>query len=134
MTARAPHLTQEEKAERGKRAEDAVARRLWWDGYRILDRNYAVRGGEVDIVARKGDTVAFVEVRARREGSIIAPKDTVRYGKQRRIATAARAYAKAKRLTDVLLRYDIAEVWLDEKGKPKRIDVLEGAFGDPRQR
>lgn len=130
----AQRLTQEQKAERGKRAEKAVARRLWWEGYRILERNYAVRGGEVDIIARKGETVAFVEVRARQEGSAIAPQDTVGYGKQRRIDTAASAYLKAKRLGDVSVRYDIAEVWLDERGKPARIDILEDAFGDPRGR
>jgi len=130
----AQRLTQEQKAERGKRAEAAVARRLWWEGYRILERNYAVRGGEADIIARKGDTLAFVEVRARREGSAIAPKDTVSSGKERRIDTAASAYVKAKRLTDVSIRYDIAEVWLDERGKPKRVDILEGAFGEPRRR
>jgi len=130
----AQRLTQEQKAERGKRAENAVARRLWWEGYRILERNYAVRGGEVDIIARRGDTVAFVEVRARQEGSEIAPKDTVGYGKQRRIDTAASAYVKAKRLEDVSLRYDIAEVWLDDRGRPKQIDIIEGAFGDPRRR
>ncbi len=127
-------LTQEQKAERGKRAENAVARRLWWEGYRLLERNYAVRGGEVDIIARKGDTVAFVEVRSRQEGSAVAPKDTVGPRKQRRIDTAASAYLKAKHLGDVSVRYDIAEVWLDERGRPKQIDIIEGAFGDPRRR
>lgn len=127
-------LTQRDKGERGKRAESAVARRLWWEGYRILERNYATRGGEVDIVARKGETMVFVEVRAKAEGSAIAPKDTVGYGKQRRIHAAASAYLKANRLTDVSVRYDIAEVWLDEQGKPKQIEIIEGAFGDPRSR
>jgi len=130
----AQRLTQEQKAERGKRAEDAVARRLWWDGYRILERNYAVRGGEADIIARKDDVVAFVEVRARQEGSEIAPRDTIGPGKERRIDTAASAYVKAKRLTDVSIRYDIAEVWLDDRGRPKQIEILEGAFGEPRRR
>ncbi|MGQ9731744.1 MAG: YraN family protein, partial [Candidatus Zipacnadales bacterium] len=122
------------KAVRGQRAERAVARRLWWNGYRILERNFAVRGGEVDIIARKGDTIAFVEVRAREEGSEIAPKNTVGYGKQRRIDAAARAYLKARKLRNVHVRYDIAQVWLNKRGKPKQIDILEGAFGDPRRR
>ena len=101
-------LSQEDKDERGKRAEKAVARRLWWEGYRILERNYATHGGEVDIVARKGETICFVEVRAKAEGSPVAPKDTVGPGKQRRIRAAASAYLKANRLTDVSVRYDIA--------------------------
>jgi len=133
-TTPAQRLTQQEKGERGKRAEKAVARRLWWEGYRILERNYATPLGEVDIIARKGDTVAFVEVRAKQEGSPVAPKDTVGHAKQRRIDAAASIYLKTKRLSDVSVRYDIAEVWLDERGKPKQIEIIEGAFGDPRRR
>jgi len=126
-------LSQEDKDQRGKRAENAVARRLWWEGYRILERNYATGAGEVDIVARRGETICFVEVRAKAEGSPVAPKDTVGHGKQRRIHAAASAYLKASRLTDVSVRYDIAEVWLDERGKPKQIEIIEGAFGEPRR-
>ena len=127
-------MTQAERAQRGRRAEKAVAWRLWWHGYRILERNFATPGGEVDIIARKGDTVAFVEVRAREEGAAIAPKDTVTYAKERRIDAAASAYLKATRLRDVTVRYDIAEVWLNGRGKPKRIEIIEAAFGDPRYR
>jgi len=127
-------LTQQDKGERGTRAENAVARRLWWEGYRILVRNYTTYAGEVDIIARKGETVAFVEVRAKQEGSAVAPKDTVGYAKQRRIDAAASTYLKTNRLSDASVRYDIAEVWLDERGKPKQIDIIEGAFGDPRRR
>ncbi len=115
----------------GRKAEDAVVRHLWWQGYRILERNYRTRSGEVDIIAQKGDTVAFVEVRSKREGSEVAPKDTVTRSKERRIDAAASAYLKARRLTHVSVRYDIAEVWTNERGRPARISVLEGAFGDP---
>jgi putative endonuclease len=88
----------------------------------------------VDIIARRGDVFVFVEVRSRQEGSPVAPRDTVTYGKQVRIDRAASAYLKAKGLTDVSVRYDIAEVWLDERGRPRRVEILEGAFGDPRRR
>jgi len=126
-------LTQQDKSDRGKRAENVVARRLWWEGYRILERNYATGAGEVDIVARKGETICFVEVRAKAEGSPVAPKDTIGPGKRRRIHSAAAAYLKANRLADVSVRYDIAEVWLDDRGKPKQIEIIEGAFGEPRR-
>lgn len=123
-----------DKSARGKRAEKAVARRLWWNGYRLLARNYATRGGEVDLIAQKADTVVFVEVRAKEEGAEVSPKDTVGTQKQRRIDSVASAFLKAKRLTGVSVRYDIAEVWLDKRGKPKRIDILQGAFGEPKRR
>ncbi len=124
-------ITQRQRDDRGRRAEKAVARRLWWDGYRILERNYATRAGEVDIIARKGDTIAFVEVRSRREGAEVPPRDTVTYTKQKRIDAAASAFLKSKRLSGVSIRYDIAEVWLNDRGRPRRIEIIEGAFGDP---
>jgi putative endonuclease len=118
----------------GRLAEDAVARHLWWQGYRILERNYRTRSGEVDIIARRGDTIVFVEVRSKREGSPVAPKDTVTPAKERRIDATASAYLKARRLAGVSIRYDIAEVWTNDRGRPIRIDILEGAFGDPSHR
>ena len=127
-------ITQRDKGDRGRRAEKAVARRLWWDGYRILERNYATTVGEVDIIARKGDTIAFVEVRSKQEGSEVSPKDTVTRSKEKRIDAAASRFLKAKRLTDVSVRYDIAEVWLDDRGRPGRIEIIEAAFGDPYRR
>ena len=104
---------------------------MWWDGYRILERNFRARAGEVDIIARKRDTVVFVEVRCRREGSTIAPKDTIGHAKERRIASAASTYLKRHGLADVTVRFDIAQVWLNDKGRPSQIDIIEGAFGDP---
>ena len=127
-------ITQRQKGDRGRRAEKAVARRLWWDGYRILERNYTTRAGEVDIIARKGDTVAFVEVRSRQEGSAVSPRDTVSRTKEKRIDAAASAFLKSRRLAEVSVRYDIAEVWLNERGRPKRIEIIEAAFGDPYRR
>ena len=53
------------RAERGHAAEDAAAALLEAHGYRILGRNVRLPGGEIDIIARDGDTVVFVEVKAR---------------------------------------------------------------------
>ena len=124
-------MSQWEKEQRGRRAEKAVARKLWWDGYRILERNFRTRSGEVDIIAKRGDTIAFVEVRSVREGSHVDPQDTVTVEKQGRIDSVASTYLKAGKLTEVTVRYDIAQVWLNQKGKPGRIEIIEAAFGDP---
>ncbi len=53
------------RAERGRAAEDAAAALLEAHGYRIVGRNVRLPGGEIDIIAREGDTVVFVEVKAR---------------------------------------------------------------------
>jgi putative endonuclease len=57
------------RAERGRAGEDAAASLLLRHGYRIVGRNVRLPGGEVDIIARDGDTVVFVEVKARAGGS-----------------------------------------------------------------
>ena len=71
----------------GRRAERFAVLALWLRGYRVLARNYAVSGGEIDIVARRGDTVAFVEVKARpeRDDALMA----VTPAKRRRVERAA---------------------------------------------
>ena len=59
---------------------------------RIVERNFRARGGEIDVVAREGDVLAFVEVRFREDEEFGAPEETVGLAKRRRIAAAARAY------------------------------------------
>ncbi|MEA2841533.1 MAG: putative endonuclease [Methylobacteriaceae bacterium] len=72
----------------GRRAESLAILFLRARGYRILARTYVVRGGEIDIIARRGSAVAFVEVKARPtlEDALIA----VTPAKQRRMSIAAR--------------------------------------------
>ncbi len=69
-------------------AADMLARR----GYRVLARNYRVAGGEIDVIARDGPTLCFVEVRARRSGRFGAPEETVGPIKRARLRIAAEHY------------------------------------------
>ena len=79
--------------EKGKKAEDKAARYLRLRGYRILDRNKRLARGELDIVAARGDTLAFVEVKLRpdRESGLLA----VTADKQKRLHSAAAAWLAA---------------------------------------
>ncbi len=76
----------------GRRGERAAARHLKRQGYRILERNYATRRGEVDIVAFRYGVLAFVEVRSQTEPVLIDPVVTVTRAKQLRVIKAAQAY------------------------------------------
>ncbi|MHC4789151.1 MAG: YraN family protein, partial [Planctomycetota bacterium] len=99
-------------------------------GYRILERNYRVTHGEIDLVAFKDGVLAFVEVRAQTQPGMIDPLRTVTRRKQRRIIRAAQTYVAAHglRRQDVALRFDVISVRFDEAGKPPEITHLEGAF------
>jgi putative endonuclease len=76
----------------GDEAERTACAFLEKGGMRVVERNFRARGGEIDIVAREGEVLVFVEVRCRNEEAFGAPEETVRLPKRRRIASAAREY------------------------------------------
>ena len=82
----------EERAAAGREAEDAVCAYLGERGMRVVRRNFRARGGEIDVIARDGDVLAFVEVRFREEDGYGLPEESVGPAKRRKIVTAARAY------------------------------------------
>jgi putative endonuclease len=76
----------------GGAAEDTAARLLEAHGLRIVARNYRTRFGEIDLVARDGELLVFVEVRLRRSEGFASAAESIGIGKQRRIAAAAGQY------------------------------------------
>jgi putative endonuclease len=74
----------------GLRAETIAALLLLLKGYSILARRFAVSGGEIDLIARRGGSIAFVEVKAR--GDLDAAAEAISATKRRRIARAARVW------------------------------------------
>jgi putative endonuclease len=90
----------------GRRAEDDACVLLRSFGYSIVARNWAFRGGELDIVARDGGTLVFVEVKARSSGGFGGPEAAVSLAKRRRIVAAARAFM-ARADADLPARFDV---------------------------
>lgn len=78
-------------------------------GARILERRYRACGGELDLIAREGDTVVFIEVKARPNAPLGSGVAAVNADKRRRMRQAASAYLARKGLTDCACRYDILE-------------------------
>ena len=85
-------LPPEARRAQGDAAEDRACRHLEVSGLTIVERNFRTRGGEIDIVARKGDLLVFVEVRSREVPDFGAPEASVTPAKRRRIVGAARRY------------------------------------------
>lgn len=101
----APHL------EAGRAAEAAAAQVLEERGYRILRRNFRARGGELDLVAMDGGTLAIVEVRYRAGGRFGGGAESVTPAKRRRIALAAQVMlAREPALARLPARFDVVEV------------------------
>lgn len=116
---------------RGKEAEDLAASFLRERGFEILDRNHAVRRGEVDLVCREGDVLCFVEVRSRTSEAQGGPEETVGTIKARRVIAAATDWAMRNGGLDRSIRFDVVAVTFGE-GTP-RIEHFRAAFdGDGR--
>lgn len=112
---------------RGHRGENAAARHLVAKGYTILARNLALGRHELDIVARQGDTVVFVEVKTRATVDAIRPEDSVGTTKRAHIRAAARRYRQHHDDGATYYRFDIVSVTMPGK-RPTAIDHIEDAF------
>ena len=112
----------------GAAGESAVARWYADAGYRILDRNWRCRDGELDLVAARGSTLVFCEVKTRRSTAFGLPAEAVTAAKQRRLRTlAVRWLAEHGDAHARDLRFDVASV-LAARGADPVIDVIEAAF------
>lgn len=109
----------------GDRGEALTAEYLRERGYELLASQFRCRFGEIDLIAQRGDVLCFVEVKLRGSKSYGLPRDYVTAAKQRRLRTAASFYL-ARHDPDVNARFDVAEIYDDEK--PPRLEYIEDAF------
>ncbi len=111
----------------GKLGEDLACEELTRLGYRILDRRFRTRCGELDIVARDGPVLVFVEVRARSGDRFGNPFESVTWQKQHRLSRMAAAYLCAKQLAEVPCRFDIVGV-TDAGDGAFHLELMRNAF------
>jgi len=82
----------EERRGAGLAAEERACRHLESEGFAVVEKNHRSAGGEIDIVARRGGLLVFVEVRSREDAAFGSPEETVGLRKRLRVASAARRY------------------------------------------
>ena len=111
---------------KGKLAELKAAQYLTGKKYIIVDCNFYCRFGEIDIIAKKGKTLAFIEVKMRNINSIAQPKEFVDYNKQQKMIATAKYYLM-KNKTKLQPRFDVIEV-IYHNNEIKSIKHLENAF------
>jgi putative endonuclease len=114
----------------GNCGERAVVSFLQRQGYEVLACNVRWRGGEIDIIARYQDTLAFVEVKTRRQDSRFPLSSVVTSSKQHKIITTARQFVARNKLHNYALRFDISLVLL-LPGKEPAISYISNAFTAP---
>jgi putative endonuclease len=110
----------------GKSGEDLACRELERRGYAIVARRFRVRSGELDIIARDGAVLVFVEVKTRSGRRFGAAAEAVTFTKQRRIALLASEYLLRHRMSDCPCRFDVVSVTVGA-GAPD-VEIIQNAF------
>lgn len=115
------------RARVGRSAEIAAAAELGKRGYRIIASNYRGPGGEIDLIAREGGSLVFVEVRCKRTSEYGTPAESITASKRQKLIITAEHYLAENALTDAACRFDVVEVG-SEAGKLVVKEVLRDAF------
>jgi putative endonuclease len=110
----------------GAWGEDLALRYLIKRGYKLLERNYRTRRGEIDLIVRKDDTLVFVEVKLRRGSGYGDPLEAVTPHKQNTLRSVAEHYLYTRKAQFDTLRFDVIGILAD---RPEfRLDHIEDAF------
>jgi len=127
MLHRSQVMASDARQSLGELGENLACDELRRRGYAILERRYRTRFGEIDIVARHGDVLVFVEVKARVGMAFGTGAEAVTAFKQRRVAQMAADFLARRRLHDRPCRFDVVSIAVGE-GAP-RVEVIAGAWG-----
>ena len=119
----------EQQKKLGAWGEEQAARYLRRRGWRVVERNYTVRQGEVDLIAERRGVLAFVEVKLRKDDAFAEAREFVTPAKQRRIPTAAQLYLAAHE-SEAQPRFDVIEIYAPagETTRFPKITHIENAF------
>jgi putative endonuclease len=111
----------------GERGESIAEAYLRGQGFVILEKNYRGRTGEIDIVAREGDTIVFVEVKARRNLAYGPPQLAVTPFKQRQISRTALTWLAHRKKANAIARFDVIAILVPDHEVPQ-IEHIRNAF------
>ena len=115
----------------GNIGEETAVKALKKQGYKIIERNYRTKMGEIDIIAKDGEYTAFVEVRLRKNNNFGTPADTIDARKQQKIINTAQIYAVTNGIYDTPMRFDAVLINADTDGEKlvnANIQIIKNAF------
>lgn len=125
------HGGKDPRVGRGRAGERLARLHLEERGYEILETNFRSRYGEIDLIARCGDVVAFIEVKARRSRRHGEPFEAVGHRKQGQIRRMAEMWVAARgerSLRECSFRFDVVSIMLDQYGGCAELAHIEDAF------
>ncbi|MGD8991100.1 MAG: YraN family protein [Desulfobacterales bacterium] len=110
----------------GEQGEALAVKRLKKAGYKIIETNYRTRLGEIDIIAKDKDTLAFVEVKTRTSVHFGSPKWAITPKKQKKISMAALCYLKTTNQSAARARFDVVTIIINRDAP--QVDIIKNAF------
>jgi len=110
----------------GKEYEEKALKYLENKGYKIIDKNFYIKGGEIDIIAQKNNWTIFIEVKGRGNNSFGSPSQSVNFIKQKRIIKTALFYLKKNYIKMENIRFDVISIY--KSGDKEEIEHIENAF------
>jgi len=122
-----------DRQEVGKLGEKAARKFLKKRGYRVRETGFRCRHGEIDIIARQKEYLVFVEVRTKSNLDFGTPEESITQAKKERLIASALTYTNTHQNLPSLWRIDVVAIELDDKGKVKRIELIENAIEQGRR-
>ncbi|WAM34733.1 YraN family protein [Caldicellulosiruptor morganii] len=116
------------KRELGNNGEEIAVEFLKKMGYEILHRNFRCRFGEVDIIAKHGDVVVFVEVKTRKSLKFGYPSEAVTRTKQKHLKKVAEYFSQRRDAKDCMFRFDVVEIYMNARNEVIDINIIQNAF------
>lgn len=113
------------KQELGYNSEILARKKLVSCGYKIIEKNFSCKLGEIDIIAQDGDTLVFVEVRSRKNCDYGLPQETINYKKQQKLRKLAQYYLKLKNCVDISCRFDVVAIFYEPE---EQVEIIKNAF------
>ena len=117
-----------DRQEVGRLGEKAAQKFLKKRGYRIRETGFRCPHGEIDIIARQKDYLVFVEVRTKTSLEFGTPEESITQAKKKKLIASALTYTNTHQKLPSLWRIDVVAIELDDKGKTKRIELIENAI------
>lgn len=111
----------------GLSGEAMALKHLKQKGYKVVEKNFRCKFGEIDIIAYDGPCLVFIEVKTRSSDNFGPPAASVNLRKQQQICKATHIYITDKKLTDCEIRFDVVTL-LIESNRPPEIEIIANAF------
>ena len=115
-----------ERLDLGKLGEELALKKVKRLGYKCIARNYRCALGEIDLIAKDGDCLVFIEIKTRRGRSLGSIKEAIDKRKKRQLSKVALAYLKSNDSCDVKSRFDVVAISLNQD--KEQIEVIQNAF------